>query len=234
MKNFDRQKIKSILIDIVSSMDVAKNNVVKKLADNTLDCFSAVIDSKINGLTVNSWIEGEKVRQLQKTLQNKIGDFHQKVISTLDGVENLGTGNVVDIKCEKKKIVAEIKNKWNTTKGNHMPSVYDDLEHVLKKEEYKGYTGYYVEILPKGGNKYDKPFIPSDNKKGEKRAENKLIRVIDGVSFYEKMTGDPRAMKELYDELPKIMDEILKEQGKDVINLGNTSNIWNITFHNNS
>jgi len=233
MENFDRQKIKSILFDIVCGMDSAKKNVVKKLADNTLDCFSAVVDSKINGLTAESWIEGEKVRQLQKTLQNKIGDFHQKVIATLDGVEDLGTGNVVDIKCDKKRIVAEVKNKWNTTKGNHKPSIYDDLEHVLKKEEYEGYTGYYVEILPKGGNKYDKPFVPSDNKKGEKRSENEFIRVIDGASFYERMTGDPHAMKELYDELPTIMDEILKEQGKDVISLGDASKLWDITFHKN-
>ena len=56
-------------------------------------------------------------------------------------------GGVVDIICENKKIVAEIKNKHNTTKGNHKKSIYDDLLSVL--ERYEGYTGYYVDFTQK-------------------------------------------------------------------------------------
>jgi len=47
------------------------------------------------------------------------------------------------------KIIAEIKNKYNTTKGADKKTLYDNLELALLNK-YKGYTGYYVEIIPKG------------------------------------------------------------------------------------
>ena len=47
-----------------------------------------------------------------------------------------------------KKIIAELKNKHNTMKGDARINIYDDLEKCLKTTN-KGFTGYYVEILPK-------------------------------------------------------------------------------------
>lgn len=208
MNVFDRSKVKEVLKPIVESTYKAQKEE-QNIYANTLDCFSAAIDASIRGITLEEWIESEKQRQAQKTLQNKIGDFHQKILGTIEGVTDLGVGGVVDIICENKKIVAEIKNKHNTTKGNHKKSIYDDLLSVL--ERYEGYTGYYVEILPKNGKSYNKPFAPSDNTTKTLRAESKYIRVIDGKSFYKMVTGSDNALKELYSLIPELTAEILKE-----------------------
>lgn len=208
MSVFDRNKVKEVLKPIVDSTYKAQQEE-KDIYKNTLDCFSAAIDASIRGITLEEWIESEKQRQAQKTLQNKIGDFHQKMLGTLEGVTDLGVGEVVDIICEDKKIVAEIKNKHNTTKGNHKKSIYDDLVSVLERHE--GYTGYYVEILPKNGKSYDKPFSPSDNTTKTSREKSEHIRVIDGKSFYKIVTGDDNALKELYSLIPELTAEILKE-----------------------
>ena len=61
------------------------------------------------------------------------------------------------------KIVAEIKNKYNTT-SNHMVAVYDAVKSTLKIPACTDYTGYVVEIIPKGKKPYDKSYTPSDNK----------------------------------------------------------------------
>jgi hypothetical protein len=37
---------------------------------------------------------------------------------------------------------------------------------------------------------------------------NKLIRQIDGASFYELVTGRPNALKELFDTLPDVIADI--------------------------
>lgn len=208
MSVFDRNKVKEVLKPIVDSTYKAQQEE-KDIYKNTLDCFSAAIDASIRGITLEEWIESEKQRQAQKTLQNKIGDFHQKMLGTLEGVTDLGVGEVVDIIYDDKKIVAEIKNKHNTTKGNHKKSIYDDLVSVLERHE--GYTGYYVEILPKNGRSYDKVFSPSDNTTKTLREKSEHIRVIDGKSFYKLITGDDNALKELYSLIPELTAEILKE-----------------------
>ena len=45
-----------------------------------------------------------------------------------------------------KMIIADIKNKFNTTKGNHKVNIYDDLDKILNSPEFKEYAGYYIEL----------------------------------------------------------------------------------------
>lgn len=209
-QSFDRQKIKNILKPILLSAYQTEISE-QSLRQNTLDVFSATLESILKGISFDEWIEQEKKRQIQKTLQNKVGDLHQKILGTLSGVQDLGVGDVVDIISQEKSLIAEIKNKHNTTKGNHKIAVYDDLKSVLSsKPEIT--TAYYVEILPKNGKKYNKPFTPSDNKTSQQRPANEFIRQIDGQSFYELLTGKPNALRELYILLAQVASEILSEE----------------------
>lgn len=218
-QSFDREKIKAILkpflIDMISLYQTGISD--KKLRKNTLDVFSATLESVIKGISFDEWLEQEKKRQIQKTLQNKVGELHQKILGTLAGVQDLGTGSVVDIECQEKSLIAEIKNKHNTAKGNNRPAIYDDLKSVLTaKPQIK--TAYYVEILPENGKKYNKPFTPSDNKTKKNRPSNEGIRQIDGQSFYELLTGNPNALRELYVLLAQVASEILSEESKSTLN----------------
>jgi hypothetical protein len=180
-----------------------------ELYKNKVDPFSALIDSMLQGIPLSSWVIQEKVCQSQKTLQNCIGNFHQSVIASFEGWEDLGTGNIVDVRNKKHKITAEVKNKFNTTKGNHKIQIYRDIEVILKQPEYEGFFGYYVEIIPSGrGVKtvYDKPFVPSDNtKEGERSVAREDIRLIDGRSFYKIVTGEEDALAQLYNSLPEMI-----------------------------
>lgn len=213
MATFDRLKIKEILTPVVKAAYTSQGAEAEAdIYRNTLDIFSASLDSAIRGLSAEEWLIQEKQRQIQKTLQNAIGTLHQGILGTLDGVENLGVGGIVDLKSETKHFIAEIKNKHNTTKGNHKVAIYDDLAKVLSDRDDPETVGYYVEILPVNGKSYDKPFIPSDNKVGERRPINELIRQIDGQTFYEKVTGNPHALRELYELLPELCVEILQEE----------------------
>lgn len=103
------------------------------------------------------------------------------------------------------KIIAEIKNKFNTTKGNHKVEIYDAIKSKLNTKEYANFIGYYVEIIPQGKNKYDKPFVPSDNKTKKRRPVNKNIKVIDGVSFYALAAGRKHALQELFEAISHIL-----------------------------
>ncbi|MCF7847143.1 MAG: Eco47II family restriction endonuclease [Candidatus Gracilibacteria bacterium] len=209
LKYITDEKLIEEVKKILAVIEKAKSN---DIYSNALDPFSFIFDVTANGLTVEEWFEQEEVRQAQKSMQNQIGNFHQGIVGNSIGWSDLGIGKVIDLKCDSKKILAEIKNKHNTTKGNHKINVYDDLEIILNMPEYKDYTGYYVEVIPANKNVYNKPFQPPDNKIKDKekknRPMNEKIRQIDGKSFYSMVGGYENALKDLYLVIPKIVSEL--------------------------
>lgn len=190
---------------VIQKIENAEKGVDLKFYKNVLDPFSALFDGITHSIPYSDWLKSEKVRQIQKTMQNAIGDFHQDVLGSVTGFENLGAGGGLDICNRKKKVIAEIKNKFNTTKGNHMVEIYDAIKGKLKRPEFEGFTGYYVEIIPQNKKIYDKPFVPPDNKTNKRCPANQKIRIIDGKSFYKLMTGNVFALQELFEALPHVI-----------------------------
>ncbi|MGF1837519.1 Eco47II family restriction endonuclease [Vibrio atlanticus] len=203
MKAFDRSELKEAIRGSIKRIYQAQNTKLD-LYRNTLDCFSASIDSVVQGISLDEWMKQEKERQIQKTKQNAIGSLHEEILGSIAWVSNLPVGQLIDIVSHEKKVVAE----------------------------RSGYIGYYVEILPKGQKAYNTPFSPSDNKTKQRRASREDIRQIDGRSFYELLTGRADAIDELYQELPKITAEIIKEEfGKGLdSNLVSSSPTFDFNF----
>lgn len=205
------EKLIHCVMKVVHALENAERDAEKKIYSNAIDPFSAVFDAHLHGLTLNDWLTTETVRQIQKTMQNALGVFHQDILGSINGWQDLGVGGVIDLVNDNKRMIAEIKNKYNTTKGNHKVKIYDDIKGLLLTAEYKGYTGYYVEIIPKGKKAYDKPFVPSDNtvkdKQSKRRPENPCIRVIDGATFYDHASGKTGALRALYSVLPKVIQD---------------------------
>lgn len=183
---------------------------------NVIDPFSLIFEMDQFGITTpDDWVRFEERRQAQKNLVQAVGDFHQDILGSVEGWINTGHGGGVDLISEDNKIVAEVKNKHNTIKGSDKTGLYDSLaEEVLpKNSKYRGYTAYYVEIIPKGEKRFNKPFTPSTRRIGLQQPANELIRTIDGVSFYKLVTGRDDALKELF--------EILIEDLSNKYNLDN-------------
>ena len=76
-----------------------------------------------------------------------------------------------------------------------------------KNSIYKGFTAYYVAIIPKKNKRYDIEFTPPDKSKGAKCPSNKFIRQIDGASFYDLVTGEKNALSNLYNILPSVIED---------------------------
>lgn len=214
IKFIKRDKLYEICEKIIKRLKKSAESEEKDLHKNIIDPFSALFDASFNNLSISQWLNSEKIRQVQKSLQNEIGTFHQEALGSIKDWKSLGTGEVIDIVNDEKKIIAEIKNKFNTTKGNHKIAIYDDLDSLLKKK-YVGYTAYYVAILAK--KKLIRSFTPSDNKTKKQRPENKRIIEIDGKSFYKIVTGDDDAIYKIYKAIPDILSEILKNDKTKII-----------------
>lgn len=189
-----------------------RQDAEKSFNKNVIDPFGALFEaSDFN--SHEEWRNSEMARQCQKTIQNHVGTFHQRVLGYVDGWENLGTGDIVDLINREKKIIAELKNKFNTVTGGSLSSVYRSLDDQVspKHSQFKGFTAYFVNIIPKKPIRYDVPFTPSNKDTGVKCPENPLIRIIDGASFYHIVTERVDALKELHKALPKVIEHVYQE-----------------------
>lgn len=203
---------------VLKAVEGAVENAETRLYTNAVDPFSAIFDTLRQDITLSQWVEQEKARQIQKTMQNALGTFHEEILGAIQGWAKLPVGHVFDVINVNKKIIAEIKNKHNTTKGSDQKAIYDNLRSQLKTPTYKDYKAYFVQVVPKGKRAYDKLFTPSDNTTHKRRPKNKNIHVIDGRSFYDMSTGIPNSLKMLYETLPFVIADILKKSPNKVTN----------------
>lgn len=207
-----RNEVKHILDKAMAK----RKSVEKDFYKNVIDPFGALFEASAFP-DHETWKKAELAWQSQKTVQNHIGTFHQKILGQAAGWQDLGKHGVIDLVCEEKKIIAEIKNKFNTVKGSdqvHHYYLFDDYI-TQKNSNYKGYRAYFATIIPKITKRLNEPFTPSDNKKARRCPENPNIRIIDGASFYKLVTGREHALKELHQALPQVIEYIYRNDYAD-------------------
>ncbi len=173
-----------------------------ELRRNTIDPFKMVFDIINSGSTVDRWIRGEVIRQNDKTLNNTIGEFHQKLLGGVDGWVNLGTGDEtgVDLRKEDNTVFMELKNKFNTVNSGSLEKVRDKLEAAV--ERYPRAKAYWAYILERDGSSGERVWL-------YRRRSDERIRRIFGKKVYELVTGDPTALESVWNALPKAIGDIL-------------------------
>ena len=197
------------LIEAVSHVLVAfPNDESSDITKNQLDPFGALFECISADFDIDSWKASERARQAQKKIQNRIGDFHQKIFGALKGCVDVPKGKGLDILNEEESWCAEIKNKHNTTKGNHKPKLYEDIELWVDHytvEYGRPFTGYYVQIIPRKPEDFNTAFFPSDH--GTRKPKREDIREITAALLFDKITGEKDSLKRLYLTLPRVFED---------------------------
>lgn len=199
---------------VILVADKAIKDADTNFGKNVIDPFAALFEVSSFRLDHSSWKKSEQKRQTQKTLQNAIGSFHQKLLGCVTGWENLPTGQDVDLRCTERKIIAEVKNKHNTVKKSDLAGMYEHFERLVmpKASIYKGFTAYLVSIIPKTPERFEKLFTPSARNTGNTHSANQLIKEVDGATFYKIVTGRQNALQEMYDAMPTAIEKVLSEK----------------------
>jgi Eco47II restriction endonuclease len=200
-----------IIQTMIDKIKKKQDALDESLSSNTLDPFNALFQSAVLGLRLEYWTQLERARQLQKTFEHQMGFLHQSVLGALPNWTNLETGNVTDLVNENAKICAEVKNKFNTVKASDEAGIYDKLLGLIGTSGvYRGFTAYYVSVVPKRPKPSDDTFTPSDNASGVRKPANVKIRRIDGYSFYALATGKPHALRELFEAIEPAVAQVAK------------------------
>ncbi|HLT53344.1 MAG TPA: Eco47II family restriction endonuclease [Flavobacteriaceae bacterium] len=216
----------------------AKRDFTKsKFYINKVDTFKMTFDSKFNALSEEELIKLEMSRQIDKSVNNAIGTFHEEI---LGGIEGYSSGKLLgyDIKANDNSLFAEVKNKHNTMNSSSAESAFQKLARFA--DDNKQATCYLVQILSK--NSFLKKWESIIN---GKEYSHSRVYMISGDKFYALLTGDENALFKLYRILPKAVDHFLesvensKEKETDVLReisttakKGNRSLLDEITFEN--
>lgn len=199
----DEKAIKTQVKTLVQQVRRAKQRATANIHANVVDPFSAAVEMALSGWQGAEWLESEKSRQVQKSLQNAVGEFHQAVLGTFEGWESTGnSGGSIDLVCHERKIIAEVKNKHNTMNSSSAEAVHQKFVSLLRYN-YVGYTAYIVKILPKNSDGFDKPW--THNLKISPLRDD--IRECDGRTFYELVSGDPEALRKVFELLLENLEE---------------------------
>lgn len=189
----------------------AKNNISKKsFYSNKVDTIKLTFDAKFNDINEDDLIQSEILRQIDKSINNSIGTFHEQILGGIKGYK-VGKLSGFDIKAIDDTLFADIKNKHNTMNSSSAEALFQKLARYA--DDYKKANCYWVQILAKGSfNEHWKGEI-----NGKEYSHSRVFK-ISGDQFYALLSGQDDALFQLYKALPTaIKDYMNRAQSKQDI-----------------
>lgn len=184
-----------------SYVKAKKNISKKKFYKNKIDTIKLTFDSKFNEIDEKDLIEAEILRQIDKSINNSIGTFHEEILGGIDGYE-MGKLSGFDIKAKDDTLFADIKNKHNTMNSSAAEALFQKLSRYA--DDYKQAKCYWVQILAKSS------FL--EHWKGDingKEYSHSRVYKISGDQFYSILSGQKNALYHLYKILPNAIEDYL-------------------------
>ncbi|MFO7938782.1 MAG: Eco47II family restriction endonuclease [Bacteroidota bacterium] len=173
----------------------------KRFYSNKIDTFKLTFDAKFNNITEEAVIENEIMRQIDKSINNSIGTFHEQILGGIKGYE-MGSLSGFDIKAADDTLFADIKNKHNTMNSSAAESLFQKLARYA--DTYKNAKCYWVQILAKSS--FCDSWVGDIN--GKEYSHSRVFK-ISGDQFYALLTGQSDAFFALYKALPIAISDFL-------------------------
>lgn len=190
------------IANLYNSYLKAKNNITKKnFYTNKVDTIKLTFDAQFNNINQESLIQAEILRQIDKSINNSIGTFHEQILGGIKGYQ-VGKLSGYDIKANNDSLFADIKNKHNTMNSSSAESLFQKLK--IYADNYKQAKCYWVQILAKGSfNNLWKGEI-----NGKEYSHSRVYK-ISGDKFYALLSGKENAFFQLYKVLPLAINDYL-------------------------
>ncbi|MEN9910075.1 MAG: hypothetical protein RLZZ540_3234 [Bacteroidota bacterium] len=186
----------------------AKNNITKKsFYSNKVDTIKLTFDAKFNDISEENLIQSEILRQIDKSINNSIGTFHEQILGGIKGFE-VGNLSGFDIKATNETLFADIKNKHNTMNSSSAEALFQKLARYA--DDYKKAKCYWVQILAK--NSFNELWKGEIN--GKEYSHSRVLK-ISGDQFYALLSGQDDALFQLYKVLPRAINDYLKSIEKE-------------------
>ena len=179
---------------------------------NLIDPVKLTFDSKVYNKSIQEVINGEVVRQLDKSNTNQIGCFHQNIFNYIGGKQWQVPEVGYDVENIDQHYFVEMKNKHNTMNSSSSQKTYIKMQDTILRNSKA--TCALVEVIAKNSQNS----IWNISLDGEPFSNDNIRRVsID--KFYAMVTGKSTAFKDLCEVLPQVIEDVVNEiKLKDELN----------------
>ena len=170
---------------------------------NKVDVIKLTFDSHFNQVSETDLINQEIIRQIDKSINNAIGSFHEQL---LGGIKGYHSGYLVgyDIKADNDTLFADIKNKHNTMNSSSAEALFQKLKRYA--DTYKKAKCYWVQVLAK--TSFNELWFGEIN--GREYSHSRVYK-ISGDQFYALLSGQEDALFQVYKALPIAIEDYLEE-----------------------
>ncbi|MBR1487038.1 MAG: Eco47II family restriction endonuclease [Synergistaceae bacterium] len=194
--------------------DKLKSFNLERFNSNIVDPIKLIFDRAVYKYTWDEIIKNEIFRQRDKSNNNDIGYFHQKIFQYIRGCVVPRSGwdvifsseNKIEIpECDiVKTIYVEMKNKHNTLNSSASAKTYMKMQGQLLKDD--DCACFLVEAIAKRSQN-----IAWTVSLDGIRQKHRRIRRVSMDKFYEIVTGERDAFYKMCMVLPDIVEEIVDE-----------------------
>ena len=206
----------SCIKNLHASYVKAKENISKKkFYKNKIDAIKLIFDANFNNVSEEITIQTEILRQIDKSINNSIGTFHEQILGGISGYE-IGNLSGFDIRAEDDTLFADIKNKHNTMNSSAAESLFQKLAHYA--DTHKQAKCYWVQILAK--NSFCEKWMGEIN--GKEYSHSRVYK-ISGDQFYTLLTNSKTAFYDLYKALPLAISDFKESLEKEKNNSENSA-----------
>ena len=197
---------------------------LKRFNKNIVDPVKLIFDKTVYRATWEETISNEIFRQRDKSNNNDIGYFHQRIFQYIrnchvpqngeeggwdviyrnpDGI-TLPDGSVVHT------IYVEMKNKHNTMNYSAAGKTFIKMQNQLLHDD--DCACFLVEAIAKKSQN-----IKWETKVDGQRLGHKLIRRVSMDRFYELVTGQKDAFYKMCMTLPEVIQRVVEEEGSSLV-----------------
>lgn len=176
----------------------ARNNITKKnFYSNKVDTIKLTFDSKFNDIDEEKLIQSEILRQIDKSINNSIGTFHEQILGGIKGFE-AGNLSGYDIKATDNTLFAI----FGSTKisQNISDAIFDKLANTARV--FLKARLYYV-LIDDDSHTNEKWIVGN----GEYQVSQKRVFKISLNEFYSEITKQGNSFELLCNALPVALND---------------------------
>ncbi|HHU83782.1 MAG TPA: Eco47II family restriction endonuclease [Clostridiales bacterium] len=189
--------------------DTLKSMNLKEFNKNIIDPIKLLFDKNVMQESFEKLINMEIYRQRDKTNTNAIGYFHQNMFKYIKNCEVPNSGWDIIYKSPNTNNIyyVEMKNKHNTMNSSSASKTFMRMQnHLLNSEDRENSICALVEVIAKQSQNI--PWVVTLDK--EKQQSNERLRRISIDKFYEIVTGEKYAFRDMCLQLPKTIEKIIE------------------------
>lgn len=191
---------------------------IKKFNSNIIDPIKIIFDKTVYQTSWEEMVGNEIFRQRDKSNNNDIGYFHQRIFQYFNNchVPDNGTEGGWDVIYHNENgitlpdgdtvhtIYVEMKNKHNTMNSAAAGKTYIKMQSQLLSDD--DCACFLVEAIAKRSQN-----IKWETTVDGKKVSHKRIRRVSLDNFYALVTGEENAFYQMCMVLPAVIDEVVKQ-----------------------